>query len=44
MKTLSITAHPDDREVMTSHASADIAVVATDGEAGVDMTGTCLCP
>jgi hypothetical protein len=44
MKTLVAVAHPDDREVILNHAAADYAVVATDGEAGIDMTGRCLCP
>jgi LmbE family N-acetylglucosaminyl deacetylase len=44
MKSLVIGAHPDDIEVMLGYRKGDVAVVASNGEAGIDMTGTCLCP
>jgi LmbE family N-acetylglucosaminyl deacetylase len=46
-RSLIVGAHPDDIEVMMGYALAEaespIAVLATNGEAGVNMTGTCLC-
>jgi hypothetical protein len=48
VRTLATGAHPDDIETMLDYALMDaeysLALVAADGEAGIDMTGTCLCP
>jgi hypothetical protein len=45
MKSVAIGAHPDDIDVMTGYALGEsLAVVATNGEAGLDMTTSCLCP
>ncbi|MEK7152311.1 MAG: hypothetical protein AAB834_00035 [Patescibacteria group bacterium] len=45
MKSLVVGSHPDDIDVMLGYAldNDSLTVVASDGEAGIDMTRTCLC-
>jgi len=44
MKRLVIGAHPDDIDVMLGYALEDsLTLVATDGEAGINVTDTCSC-
>lgn len=45
-RNLLVGAHPDDIDVMLGYAAgsgAAAALIGSDGEAGVDMTGSCLC-
>lgn len=45
-RSLLVGAHPDDIEVMLGYAAesqAAAALIASDGGAGIDMTGRCLC-
>jgi LmbE family N-acetylglucosaminyl deacetylase len=44
-KSMYLGAHPDDIDVMIGHSiKSGIAVVATDGENGIDVTGSTLTP
>lgn len=45
MKRLTVGAHPDDIDVLEGFMLDDsLALIAADGEAGIDMTQSCSCP